>query len=306
MEPVRIERLIVDTWDFDDPAASEEAFHALVSEASPTSPDAAALLTQVARAHGLRGDFPAAHTALDTAAGIIETLIEGTPRDHAEARIAIERGRAINSAGNPAEALPYFEAAFEFASRAGTAGLAVDALHMQAIAVNQSDSPENAAPINQRALTLAQTSSDQAARRWRGSLLNNLGWDLHEAGDHARALDAFEKALAARLEDDAPASQITVARWAVAREMRWLGRLEEALDVQRGLAQDQSNADDSYIPEEIAECLLELGRVDEAKVYFAKAHTILSRDAWLVEHEPERLARLAEYTAAEADARPTH
>jgi tetratricopeptide (TPR) repeat protein len=306
MQPTEIERLIVGTWDFDDPAGTEDAFHTLLAGASHASAEAAALLTQVARTHSLRSDFPAADEALDTAVGIIETLDQGTPRDHAEARIAIERGRAINSAGNPADALPYFEAAFELANRAGTEGLVVDALHMQAIAVNQSDSPDDAAGINRRALEVAQRSSDPAARRWRGSLLNNLGWDLHGAGDHAGALGAFEQALAARLEDEGSASQITVARWAVARGMRSVGRLEEALDVQRALAQDPSNADDGYIPEEIAECLLELGRVDEAKVYFAKAHTILSRDPWLVEHEPERLARLAEYTAAESDTPPPH
>ena len=85
----------------------------------------------------------------------------------------------------------------------------------------------------------------------------------------------------------------------MARALRSLGRLEEALAIQSELADDPANADDGYIPEEIGECLVELGRVDEAKASFARAHAILSQDAWLAEHEPERIARLAEYADSE-------
>ena len=46
--------------------------------------------------------------------------------------------------------------------------------------------------------------------------------------------------------------------------------------------------------EEIAECLLALGRADEAQPYFAKAHEALSKDAGLVDNEPKRIERLAE------------
>src|SRR4249919_3810458 len=107
MHPVEIERLVVDTWDFADPAASEDAFAALLAEVGPTSPEAAVFLTQVARTHGLRGAFAAAHQGLDAASAVTNALDPGTGREHAEARIAIERGRVLNSSGAPADALPY-------------------------------------------------------------------------------------------------------------------------------------------------------------------------------------------------------
>lgn len=294
MQPAELETLVVDTWDFDDPGATETAFHALLAGVDHASADAAVLLTQVARTHGLRGDFTAAHEALDTAAGIAETLEDGPGRDHAEARIAIERGRTVNSAGSAADALPYFDAAYQFANRAGTGGVAIDALHMQAIVAGQTSTPDVAAAMNRRAIEAAEASEDPAARRWRASLLNNLGWDLHGAGDHEAALDCFERALAARIEDGSTAAQVAIGRWTVARGLRALGRYEDALWLQEELASDPANADDGYISEEIGECLLALGRNPEAAPYFARAHALLSRDSWLVDNEPDRLTRLAE------------
>ncbi len=46
--------------------------------------------------------------------------------------------------------------------------------------------------------------------------------------------------------------------------------------------------------EEIGECLLALDRQDEASQYFRRAFECLSQDTWLVQQEPDRLARLHE------------
>lgn len=300
MRPSDREREVVAAWDFDDVAGSEAVFGQRASDPSADAASAAVWRTQVARARGLRGDFAGAQAALDEAEALVSGVEAGVDRDHAEARIAIERGRVLNSSGQAAEALPAFEAAYQAATHAGTAGLAVDALHMRAIAISTVD-PEQAARVNEQALDLAMHSPDPAARRWRGSLLNNLGWDLHAAGDHAGALVAFERALTARIEDGATDAQVAIAQWAVARELRSVGRLHEALAMQQRLAAEPASAGDGYVHEEIAECLLELGRVEEAKAEFAAAHQLLSADEWLVEHEPERLSRLAEYAASEDD-----
>ena len=48
-----------------------------------------------------------------------------------------------------------------------------------------------------------------------------------------------------------------------------------------------------YVFEELGECLLALGRVSESRPWFAKAHTELSKDAWLTANEKPRLDRLA-------------
>ena len=49
---------------------------------------------------------------------------------------------------------------------------------------------------------------------------------------------------------------------------------------------------DGFIFEEIGECLLLLNRAEEARPHFSKAYKILSKDPWLAEQEPGRLARL--------------
>ncbi len=54
----------------------------------------------------------------------------------------------------------------------------------------------------------------------------------------------------------------------------------------------QSLDEDGYVSEELGECLLALGRADEARPHFQRAYTLLSQDIWLAANEPDRLARL--------------
>ena len=72
-------------------------------------------------------------------------------------------------------------------------------------------------------------------------------------------------------------------------EKEFLDRIQISLEnevSEKGLDQD------GYIFEEIGECLFELDRADEAKVYFGLAYGLLSKDEWLKSNEPERLERL--------------
>ena len=91
-------------------------------------------------------------------------------------------------------------------------------------------------------------------------------------------------------------SQSRIATWTVARTLRSLNRVEEALSKQLALKEelDSAGEEDGYASEEIGECLLLLNRAAEAGPYFAKAYDILSQDEWLADHEPARLARLKE------------
>jgi tetratricopeptide (TPR) repeat protein len=204
-------------------------------------------------------------------------------------RYLLERGRTLNSSGKRDEARPLFEEAWELARQSGLDGFAVDAAHMVAIVT----SPDESLRWNEIGLDLARESEDPRARRWRGSLLNNLGWTRHDGGDFARALSLFEEALAARREEGT-VRQVEIARWCVARCLRSLGRIDEALAAQRSLAADMEarGADeDGYVSEELGECLLSLGRPDEARPYFARAYRALGADPWLAEKEPARIAR---------------
>lgn len=275
VEAAQLEAAVRETWDFGNASASYAAMTAQADAAPPGSAERAIWQTQAARALGLQEKFDEANHLLDQINATVEAIDDEPARRHARARIAIERGRAINSAGDPAAARPCFEQALSEAQASGSlAGLEVDAMHMLAIAA---DSPEDSLRWDQQALALAESSSDAEARRWRGSLLNNLGWDHHDAGRFEDALECFERALDVRREGtDAEATHI--AAWAVARALRSLGRADEALARQRALAATREGADDGYVHEEIGECLRELGRAEEAQAAFARARALLGAD----------------------------
>ena len=183
-----------------------------------------------------------------------------------------------------------FEGAWALARTLGEDGLAVDAAHMLALV----DAAPGEGTWNQRALDLADTSPDPAARRWRGSLWNNIGWARFGAGDPGGALDAFETALAARREQGEP-RETRIAEWCVGRCLRALGRPAEALAIHQRLAMETAAAgepEDGYGAEELGECLLALGRAEDARPHFARAAELLGADAGLARHEPERIERL--------------
>ena len=122
-----------------------------------------------------------------------------------------------------------FATAYHLASVCGAGGLAVvDALHMSAIAAGAVEGHDAARAWNERALAQIERSDDPSAEAWRGTILNNLGWDLHDGGHLADALVVFERAVTARV-DAGQQDRVLVARWCVGRALRSLGRYDEAL-----------------------------------------------------------------------------
>ncbi|HVT13298.1 MAG TPA: tetratricopeptide repeat protein [Fimbriimonadaceae bacterium] len=273
-------------WDFNDPVATEAKFRELVPIAETGGDEAylSELLSQLARTQSLQRKFDESHAILDRA----ETLPAskgGRPR----LRILLERGRAYNSSGKKDLARPLFIEAWELGDKLGEDRLAVDAAHMIAIV----ESGEEALRWNLIALGLAITSEDPGARRWRKSLHNNIGWTYFEMGDRETALGHFRKSREAA-EEMGDVESERIARWCIGKSLRVLGKVEEALEIQEQLQKDRGGQDAGYGSEEMGECLYALGRAEEAKPYFARAHAALSKDSWLVEREPERLARLLE------------
>jgi tetratricopeptide (TPR) repeat protein len=188
-------------WDFDDLDASEARFRALRAEA----------LTQLARVEGLRDRFDEGDRLLDEA--------ESEPDPRVRIRVDLERGRLRRSSGDKEAALPLFEAAYAAARTAGEDWLAADAAHMCALAA-----PDREAFVawTQQGIDLAESS--EAASYWLGPLLNNLGWEYFEAGEHEQALDAFDQALVAREREPENVAALEAARAAVDEALRALGR----------------------------------------------------------------------------------
>ena len=240
-------------WDFDDLDATEARFRAALA-AEPDDGRRAELLTQLARVEGLRGSFEAADALFAEAEALAgESAV-------ARVRIDLERGRRLRSSGDPAAALPLFERAVEASLAADEEFVACDAAHMAALAA-----PDDAATIawTERALEIARRP---AAAYWRAPLLNNLGWTHFDAARYDEALAAFEEALAARAEDPDRPREIEIARYAVARATRALGRPAEAAALlEQATAWSEANgAPDGYFRLELAESYLELGRPADA------------------------------------------
>lgn len=188
----------------------------------------------------MQGKFESALSVLDSLSGEDPELV---------VRSQLERGRLLNSSGDPAAAKAWFEEALAGASNAGLEFLAIDALHMLAIVAPADDQDA----LNARALELASSATDPRAREWRASLLNNMGWTAFERGDLLESLQMFSRALEARLEQG-KAADVLVARWCVARCLRELGRNDEALIIQLALADELRAAGktDDYVDEELA------------------------------------------------------
>ncbi len=215
-------------WDFRDLDASEARLREQLA-AEPDDDGRAEVLTQLARVQGLRDDFDGAERLLVEAEGLASSRV-------ARARIDLERGRALRSGGTPEAAFPLFVSAYDLAVEAGQDYIAGDAAHMAAIV-----------DVDWAVRGIAFAESSEDARYWLGPLWNNLGWSRFEAGDAAGALDAFERALAVR--ETAP--QRAIARYAIARALRELGRPAEAIE-QLEQAQLESPEEDPYIEEELA------------------------------------------------------
>jgi tetratricopeptide (TPR) repeat protein len=250
--PSPIQARIDELWDWEDPASSERRFRAAAAATSQL--EGQLLLTQAARALGMQGRH-------SQAAALLDDLPDGVDPE-LDVRLTLERGRVLNSGGHAADARPLFEEAHAAALAAGMEHLAIDALHMIAITA----APEEQAALNEQAIAMAERARDPRARQWLASLYNNLGWTRFDAGQLDEALRLFELALAERRKLDQP-RETGIARWAVARALRALGRVDEALAQQQSLAADNAAAgvDDPYVDEELGECLLALGRADEAR-----------------------------------------
>lgn len=271
-------------WNYDDPDGSERRFRAALEDASDPD-ERAEIETQIARTMSLRRRFDDAHTLLDA----LEPRLDGLglrPR----VRYLLERGRTFNSSQNASQARALFEEAYALGLAAHEEFLAADAAHMIAIA----SSGDEAISWNLRTIELAKSAADPRAKKWIASAGNNLGWSYHDLGRYEEALEQFQAALEAR--QGGPIENILIARWCVARAYRSLGRLDEALALQLELAEEREKLEKpgEYVFEEIAECLYALGRTEESRPYFARAHEMLSKDPWLVADEPARLERLSD------------
>lgn len=274
-------------WDYNDPSGTEVKFHQILLQAEESGNMVyhAQLLTQIARTQGLQRKFDDAHKTLDKALQLIATgNVTG------RIRYLLERGRVFNSSNQPGKARPLFLEAYEEALTHNEDFYSIDAAHMLGIV----DKGEESLKWNEKAMELAELTKDERAKKWLGSLYNNIGWTYHENKDYEKALDYFKRNVSWH-EARGSKMQLIIAKWSVARTLRSMNRITGALEMQMNLLKELEQMkleQDGYVFEEIGECLLILNRKDESKEYFKKAYELLSKDIWLEANEKERLERM--------------
>jgi tetratricopeptide (TPR) repeat protein len=271
-------------WDYGDPGATERKFGELLPAAERSGDRSyhAQLLSQIARTQGLQDRFDDALATLHAARAIARddmTL--------ARVRIALEHGRVLNSGGEPAAAMPKFAEAQRLAEQHGYARFAVDAVHMLAIAA---PTPREQIDWNLRGIEMV--AKDPSQQRWLGPLYNNLGEAYAKAGEFVKALEAFRK-----LGNDEYALKDQ------SRMLRAMGNPAAAMAVIEPVVTKRKEPD-GWLSEEYAECLLALGRADEATPHFRTAYELLKSDKWVLRHEPAKLEKLRRLGGVEQQQQP--
>ncbi len=257
-------------WDHGNPELSESRFRAALKDAEPD--DQLILTTQIARTFGKRKEFEVAREILAT----IEPKL-GEASDETKVRYWLELGRSHCSTAHAPDlrtedakalARDAYLRAFEAAKGARLDNLAIDALHMM---TTVDESPDDQIEWNRKAIDYMDTSDQPEAKKWEGSLLNNLGYALQLAGRYEEALFEFQQSLAVR-EVAGNIGGTRVAHWMIANTLRLMGRFEEALEIQLRLEKEYEDAGevDSYVFEELEQLYRALENPDRAQFYADK------------------------------------
>jgi tetratricopeptide (TPR) repeat protein len=222
-------------WDIERPVDIERALRARLADEVDRRGE---LLTQIARAQGMNGEFADAHETLDRA----EEVAAADPV--VEVRCLLERGRLFQASGHPDRARPHIEQALAEAQAYRLDGYAVDASALLADTARG----EEALAWRERAVAMAEARPAGADRL--GGLYREMAAAYLEADRAGAALEAAERALAWWSGRERP-DQVREAELAIARALRALGRHEEALAVLRRVA-GEGGAVDPRVREEVA------------------------------------------------------
>ena len=285
-------------WDYDDPIGTEKKFKELCEENSKyivRVDQYLELKTQIARAQCLQLKFEEARESLDYVLWCLDEY-SFVP----SIRYYLELGRIhINSGYYRNYASDYFSMAYETATRFEEDDyFAVDAALMFAIS-----KPDKAMEWNMKALELCEKSKNPKTKKWLGSICNSIGWVYHNNDEYAIALEFFEKVLAF-MEKEKNKESVLIARWAIARALRSLGRVEESLNMLYEISEEikaKKLEEDPYVYQEIAECLLLQTKLTESFEYIKLSEETYVKTWRLRAFEPSSLMRLEKVVIEDED-----
>jgi tetratricopeptide (TPR) repeat protein len=261
---------ISEMWNHQDPAGTEARFRAALENA--TGDTALILQTQIARTYGIRKQF-------NEARAMLEKIQPQLTNAGVEAKVHhfIEWGRTFCSATHDqasqteqarTQARGAFTVAFELARKAKLDVLAIDALHMMAFVDTK---PEELLAWNLKTLAFMEASNDPEARKWEGSLHQNVGYGLHQVGRFEEALQHFEFARTAR-EQRNDTQGARIARWMTAWTFRSLKHFDQAIAIHLQLEREfeADGEPDPYVFEELVLLYQAVGDAEKVLEYQAK------------------------------------
>lgn len=271
-------------WDLADPAGSEQRFLDWSKEATTHGNTTYYIVakTQAARAQAMQGRYPEAQTTLDE---IEDQLAQAEPP--ATLRYLLERGRLFEMTKDIDQARDVIQKAWELAQEHHLDRYAIDA---GGLLGQLADDPDQRIVWHKQAVNIAEGSDQNYNKDKLAVLYHDLGWAYHQIGQNEAALNALQKALELR-ETAQNSAHLRQTKSNTARVMRALGRVEEALAIQRQLMREyEATGQESGVTcEEIGECLLILGEKEMAQDYFERAYRLLSQDDTIA---PQRIQRL--------------
>jgi len=271
-------------WNPLDLQATESVYRAWLEREGP-SPE---VFTWLGRAEGALGRFGDARTSLEKAEkGIEDEAVISAPA--LKIRWLIERARLYILDKTPYQARNLLVNAWELARKTGEDSLAIETAQLLSVSESLKSQQEWIA----RALEVAEKSQAEKAKHWLGSLYVAMGLKLYDLRQFDKALAAFEKSSHFSHEQGLERESLG-ARCLGGKVLRTLGKLEEALEVQKAvlLQLDQAGWRDGRVYEEMAEIHHTLKHEAEAQQYFELAYRELSSDAWIVDNQPVQIKRL--------------
>jgi tetratricopeptide (TPR) repeat protein len=279
-------------WNPADLPTSKAALEALLPAAEKlTGQDRGyliELLSLISRAEAFEKNFSKARASLEKAERLLEDP-GAVYRTSAKIRWLFEKGRLYVLERTPAQARRFFEEAWTLAINSAEDYFAVEIAQLMASTEPQKSQQEWIL----RAIEIAEGSPLPKTKRLLGGLYTSLGWKLYDLRQYDRALEVFQKSLR-HLKAQNAAHEAFVAQWSIGKVLRKLGKLEEALAIQKALLAELGigGARDGRLYEELAECLQSLKRTTEAQLYFELAYRELSDDDWVTDNQPLALKRM--------------
>jgi tetratricopeptide (TPR) repeat protein len=248
--------------------------------------DSVEALVQLARVLDLQEKEQEAQTALTNARKLFLENRAKSPQT--EIRLLIEEGRHLCLAMTPNRAQGLFGQASNIANRTNDDFFSVEASVLLSLTVP----PKEQTAWLKQAVSIAEKSHNDLAKLWLAHVHIFMGWNSFDMRQFDQALSYFELA-----KTNCTQSQVRVdlvaLQWSIARCLRALHRLPEALGIQQENAQLRNSGYASgFIFLEIAECLQLLKKHNEAKEFFEKAHAELSQNSWYADNRVDELLRM--------------